>query len=159
MAEETPVFMQTVVSRLDFFLELLKNPHVRFFAFFFCFLFELMNIQNPDKTFHMTYGDLTPPFGFLRIKILEFLCALINTRYQTVVDAMWKTEPNLFSTVLVRLYNNHHHHNPQHCLISTLFLFRIFYLLTNGTTLCTIMWTRFWPRLCRWTMATPLSPC
>lgn len=48
----------------------------------------------------MTYGDLTPPFGFLRIKILEFLCALINTRYQTVVDAMWKTEPNLFSTVL-----------------------------------------------------------
>jgi len=63
-------------------------------------------MQNPDKTFHMTYGDLTPPFGFLRIKILEFLCALINTRYQTVVDAMWKTEPNLFSTVLVRINNS-----------------------------------------------------
>jgi len=86
MAEETPVFMQTVVGRLDFFLQLLKNP------------------RDPDRTFHMTYGDLTPPFGFLRIKILEFLCALINTRYQTVVDAMWKTEPNLFSTLLDILF-------------------------------------------------------
>lgn len=80
MAEETPVFMLTVVNRLDFFLGLLRNP------------------RDPAKTFNMTYGNLTPPFGFLRIKILEFLCALINTRYQTVVDAMWKTD--LFSTLL-----------------------------------------------------------
>jgi len=39
MAEETPVFMQTVVSRLDFFLELLKNPHVRSLSLFPLFFF------------------------------------------------------------------------------------------------------------------------
>jgi hypothetical protein len=49
----------------------------------------------------MTYGKLTPPFGFLRVKILEFLSALLNTRYQSVVDAFWKTEPNVFETLLV----------------------------------------------------------
>lgn len=51
----------------------------------------------------MTYGKLSPPFGFLRVKILEFLSALLNTRYQSVVDAFWKTEPNVFETLLVRI--------------------------------------------------------
>jgi hypothetical protein len=86
MADETPVFMRTVISRLDFFLQLLKNP------------------QDATKSFDMTFGKLTPPFGFLRVKILEFLSALLNTRYQTIVDAFWKTEPNVFNTLFDILF-------------------------------------------------------
>jgi len=86
MADETPVFMKTVINRLDFFLDLLKKP------------------QDASKTFQMTFGALTPPFGFLRVKVLEFLSALLNTRYQSVVDALWKTEPNIFSTLLDILF-------------------------------------------------------
>jgi hypothetical protein len=86
MADETPVFMKTVINRLDFFLDLLKKP------------------QDATKTFQMTFGNLTPPFGFLRVKVLEFLSALLNTRYQSVVDALWKTEPNIFSTLLDILF-------------------------------------------------------
>jgi len=84
MAEETPVFMSTVVRNLDFFLGLLKNP------------------QDPTKTFKMTYGILNPPFGFLRVKILEFLNALLNTRYLSIVEAFWKTE--IFSILLDCLF-------------------------------------------------------
>jgi len=82
MADETPIFMRTVVGTMGFFLQLLKSP------------------QDPDRFFQMTYGKLNPPFGFLRVKILEFLSALLNTRYQSVVDAFWKTEPNVFETLL-----------------------------------------------------------
>jgi len=74
MAEDTPVFMATVVKNLDFFLRLLKNP------------------QDPNKSFKMTYGVLTPPFGFLRVKILEFLNALLNTRYLSIIESFWKTD-------------------------------------------------------------------
>eukprot|EP01087_Luapelamoeba_hula_P002985 TRINITY_DN1280_c0_g1_i1.p1 TRINITY_DN1280_c0_g1~~TRINITY_DN1280_c0_g1_i1.p1 ORF type:complete len:658 (+),score=139.75 TRINITY_DN1280_c0_g1_i1:273-2246(+) len=84
MSDETPVFMMTVINRLEFFLELLKNP------------------RDPARTFNMTYGSLTPPFGFLRVKILEFICALLNTRYQSVVDALWKTD--IFTTLLDILF-------------------------------------------------------
>eukprot|EP00005_Dracoamoeba_jomungandri_P005276 CAMPEP_0174250342 /NCGR_PEP_ID=MMETSP0439-20130205/535_1 /TAXON_ID=0 /ORGANISM="Stereomyxa ramosa, Strain Chinc5" /LENGTH=720 /DNA_ID=CAMNT_0015330379 /DNA_START=143 /DNA_END=2305 /DNA_ORIENTATION=+ len=86
IAEKTPVFMQTVTNRLSFFLELLKNP------------------RDPSRAFDMTYGRLSPPFGFLRVKILEFLCALLNTRYPSVVNALWSTEPNIFETLLDILF-------------------------------------------------------
>jgi len=87
MADETPIFMRTVVGKLGFFLQLLKTP------------------QDSERFFQMTYGKLSPPFGFLRVKILEFLSALLNTRYQSVVDAFWKTEPNVFETLLDILFH------------------------------------------------------
>lgn len=87
MADETPIFMRTVVGTMGFFLQLLKTP------------------QESERFFNMTYGRLSPPFGFLRVKILEFLSALLNTRYQSVVDAFWKTEPNVFETLLDILFH------------------------------------------------------
>jgi len=72
--EETPIFMSTVIKNLDFFLSLLKVS------------------QSPDRVFKMTYGNLSPPFGFLRVKILEFLNALLNTRYLAIVESFWKTD-------------------------------------------------------------------
>jgi len=86
MADETPIFMRTVVRRLDFFLKLLQTP------------------QDPDRFFQMTYGKLSPPFGFLRVKILEFLSSLLNTRYSSVVDTFWNTEPSVFGTLLDILF-------------------------------------------------------
>lgn len=106
MADETPVFMRTVVSKLNFFLELLKNPQVSIAVFYAkrSYLLNTMekSSQDPSKSFQMTYGKLSPPFGFLRVKILEFLSALLNTRYQSIVDSFWKTEPNVFNTLFVR---------------------------------------------------------
>jgi len=118
MADETPVFMQTVISRLDFFLELLKNP------------------RDPTKTFQMTYGTLTPPFGFLRVKVLEFLCALLNTRYQSVVDALWRTEPNVFSTLLDILFF-YKWNNTLHYYVDQ--VITIIMSLDNGDTIISVL--------------------
>eukprot|EP01088_Endostelium_zonatum_P003772 TRINITY_DN14954_c0_g1_i1.p1 TRINITY_DN14954_c0_g1~~TRINITY_DN14954_c0_g1_i1.p1 ORF type:complete len:588 (-),score=120.31 TRINITY_DN14954_c0_g1_i1:32-1621(-) len=83
--EETPIFMSTVIKNLDFFLRLLEVS------------------QTPDRVFKMTYGDLQPPFGFLRVKILEFLNALLNTRYLAIVESFWKTD--IFSILLDLMFH------------------------------------------------------
>eukprot|EP01090_Pellita_catalonica_P002341 TRINITY_DN11932_c0_g1_i1.p1 TRINITY_DN11932_c0_g1~~TRINITY_DN11932_c0_g1_i1.p1 ORF type:complete len:575 (-),score=107.67 TRINITY_DN11932_c0_g1_i1:14-1738(-) len=81
MSEETPIFMSTAAKYIPFLLGLLKEP------------------QNPDKEFDMAFGKLKPPFGFLRLKILEFLSALLNTRYPSVIETFW-AHKDLFSTLL-----------------------------------------------------------
>lgn len=80
MADDTPIFMQQVVSKLDLLLDLLRTP------------------TDATRTVEMTFGELTPPFGFLRLKILEFLSALLNTRYQSVIDSLWRED--IFNTLL-----------------------------------------------------------
>ena len=48
----------------------------------------------------MTFGQLTPAFGFHRLKILEFFVALVGTNYLCVDNAI--TELGILSNCLVR---------------------------------------------------------
>ena len=93
MTRDTPIFMKRVIGKLGTLLELLRLP------------------PTPEREYQMTFGKLKTPFGFLRLKILEFLAALLNTKYQEVVETMWRED--LFST-LIELFLAYPWNNTMH---------------------------------------------
>jgi len=103
MSDETPIFMTTAAKYVEYLLGLLRAP----------------DSAQSGKSFNMTFGKLTPPFGFLRLKILEFIAALVNTRYASILHTLWDNK-DLFTTLLdVLLF--YKWNNTLHFFVSQIF--------------------------------------
>jgi hypothetical protein len=76
-----PAPWRVILSRLDQFIELLRNP------------------PSQRQPLHLTFGILDPPLGEIRLKLVEFLCQLYHIGYAPVEKELIKH--NVLSVIFV----------------------------------------------------------
>jgi hypothetical protein len=50
-----------------------------------------------------TFGELSPPFGFVRMKVMEICCAVMKSKYESLLYKVF-VDDGLFATCMVRLH-------------------------------------------------------
>ncbi|XP_019436274.1 PREDICTED: serine/threonine-protein phosphatase 6 regulatory subunit 1-like [Lupinus angustifolius] len=85
-------------------------------------LLKLLNLSSDEKVLPTTYGELRPPLGKHRLKIVEFMAVLLETGNEVAEKEMINsgTIRRVIDLFFEYPYNNSLHHNVESIIISCL---------------------------------------
>ncbi|KAE9587952.1 putative SIT4 phosphatase-associated protein family [Lupinus albus] len=85
-------------------------------------LLKLLNLSSDEKVLPTTYGELHPPLGKHRLKIVEFMAVLLKTGNEVAEKEMVNsgTIRRVIDLFFEYPYNNSLHHNVESIIISCL---------------------------------------